>query len=86
MLLNDILIKVIFFYLFDFMFFLFYFLGFIVIFLMNYMSYRKVAFFGAVFSFVGLIVMFFVLNFVYMYGFYGVLLGNKKKEVYIIKY
>lgn len=55
-------------------------------FLMNHMSHRKVALLGAVLSSAGLIAMPFAPNLVYMYGFYGVLSGNKKKEAHIIKY
>lgn len=45
---------------------------------MNHMSHRKVALLGAVLSSAGLIAMPFAPNLVYMYGFYGVLSGNKK--------
>lgn len=56
----------------------FYFPGPIATFLMNHMSHRKVALLGAVLSSAGLIAMPFAPNLVYMYGFYGVLSGNKK--------
>lgn len=42
------------------------------------MSHRKVALLGAVLSSAGLIAMPFAPNLVYMYGFYGILSGNKK--------
>lgn len=81
-----IVTKAIFLHLFDFMLLLFYFSGPIATFLMNHMSHRKVALLGAVLSSAGLIAMPFAPNLVYMYGFYGVLSGNKKKEAHIIKY
>lgn len=56
----------------------FYFPGPIATFLMNHISHRKVALLGAVLSSAGLIAMPFAPNLVYMYGFYGVLSGNKK--------
>lgn len=61
---------------------LFDFSGPIATFLMNHMSHRKVALLGAVLSSAGLIAMPFAPNLVYMYGFYGVLSGNKKKEAH----
>lgn len=81
-----IVTKAIFLHLFDFMLLLFYFSGPIATFLMNHMSHRKVALLGAVLSSAGLIAMPFAPNLVYMYGFYGVLSGNKKKLAHVIKY
>lgn len=64
----------------------FYFPGPIATFLMNHMSHRKVALLGAVLSSAGLIAMPFAPNLVYMYGFYGVLSGNKKDTSWVRYY